>query len=40
VTEVPQLKAIVAEADPRAFVVVSPAQEILGKGFVPLQEEE
>ena len=36
VTEVPHLKALVREEDPEAFVVVSPAQEILGKGFGPL----
>ena len=40
ITEVPQLKAIVAEADPKAFVIVSPAQEILGRGFIPLQDED
>ena len=39
VTEVQQLKALVAEVDPNAFVIVAPAQEVLGKGFVPLQEE-
>lgn len=37
VTEVPHLKALVREEDPQAFVVVSPAQEILGKGFGPLR---
>lgn len=39
VTEVPQLKALVSEEDPNAFVVVSPAQEVFGKGFTPLEEE-
>ncbi len=39
VTEVPQLKALVADVDPNAFVVVVPAQEILGKGFMPLSQE-
>ena len=38
VTEVAQLKALVSAADPQAFVVVSPAQEVLGKGFKPLEE--
>jgi uncharacterized membrane protein len=38
-TEVPQLKALVAQADDSAFVIVAPAQEILGKGFIPLHEE-
>jgi len=40
VTEVPQLKALVAEADPNAFVIVSPAQGVFGKGFAPLEEEQ
>jgi hypothetical protein len=40
VTEVPQLKALVSQADPQAFVIVSPAQEVLGKGFNPLRSKE
>lgn len=40
VTEVPHLKALVAKADPNAFVVVSPAQNIFGKGFMPLEKDE
>jgi uncharacterized membrane protein len=40
VTEVPQMKALVSEADPNAFVIVSPAQGIFGKGFAPLEEEQ
>jgi uncharacterized membrane protein len=36
VTEVPQLKALVAAVDPNAFVIVIPAQEVLGRGFMPL----
>jgi uncharacterized membrane-anchored protein YitT (DUF2179 family) len=39
VTEVNHLKTLVNEADPQAFVIVSPAQEVLGRGFVPLQGE-
>ncbi|MFZ5910435.1 MAG: DUF2270 domain-containing protein [Chloroflexota bacterium] len=39
VTEVAQLKALVAAEDPNAFVIVSPAQGIFGKGFAPLQPE-
>ena len=39
VTEVPQLKAVVSAEDPNAFVIVSPVQEVLGKGFAPLREE-
>ncbi|MBN1658563.1 MAG: DUF2270 domain-containing protein, partial [Anaerolineae bacterium] len=40
VTEVPHLKSLVNSVDPKAFVVVSPAQEVLGEGFNPLQEAE
>jgi uncharacterized membrane protein len=39
VTEVHNLKTAVAKADPQAFVVVSPAQEVLGRGFHPLAEQ-
>jgi uncharacterized membrane protein len=38
VTEVGQLKALVHAEDSRAFVIVSPVQEILGRGFSPLEE--
>lgn len=38
VTEAHNLKAAVAKEDPQAFVIVSPAQEILGRGFNPLEE--
>jgi uncharacterized membrane-anchored protein YitT (DUF2179 family) len=37
VTEVSQLKALVSAEDPNAFVIVSPVQEILGRGFTPLE---
>jgi uncharacterized membrane protein len=40
VTEVAQLKALVAVTDPNAFVIVSPAQGVFGKGFAPLEEEQ
>ncbi|MBN1450203.1 MAG: DUF2270 domain-containing protein [Anaerolineales bacterium] len=40
VTEIPQLKALVSEADPNAFVVVIPARGVFGKGFMPLEKEE
>ncbi len=40
VTEISQLKALVAQADPDAFVIVSPAQNIFGHGFVPLKEKK
>jgi hypothetical protein len=39
VTEVHNLKTAVAKEDPQAFVIVSPAQEILGRGFNPLMEK-
>ena len=38
VTEVHNLKSAVAREDPSAFVVVSAAQEILGRGFNPLSD--
>src|SRR5512138_40518 len=38
VTEVHNLKSAVAREDPKAFVVVSTAQEILGRGFNPLSD--
>lgn len=39
ITEVPKLRALVAAEDPEAFVIVSPAQGIYGKGFQPLEEK-
>jgi uncharacterized membrane-anchored protein YitT (DUF2179 family) len=39
-TEVSHLKSVVSNTDPQAFVIVSPAQEVLGKGFNPLQTKE
>lgn len=38
VTEVSQLKALVHAEDARAFMIVSPVQEVLGKGFSPLDQ--
>jgi uncharacterized membrane protein len=38
-TEVPHLKALVSAEDPQAFVILSPAQEVLGKGFVSLDDQ-
>lgn len=37
VTEVNYLKALVRQEDSNAFIIVSPAQEILGRGFMPLK---
>jgi len=39
VTEVNYLKSLVRQSDNNAFVIVTPAQEILGRGFSPLEEE-
>jgi len=39
VTEVHNLKSAVAKEDPQAFVIVSVAQEVLGRGFNPLSSE-
>lgn len=36
-TEVPQLKSLVHKIDPTAFVVIIPAREVLGRGFIPLE---
>lgn len=36
-TELAHLKALVRAADPNAFIIVSPAQEILGRGFQALE---
>jgi len=40
VTEVHNLKTAVAKEDPNAFVIVSAAQEVLGRGFNPLAKED
>ena len=34
--QVPALREIVSEADPEAFMVISPSHEVLGEGFKPL----
>ena len=36
IREVPALREIVSQADPDAFMVVSPSHEVLGEGFKPL----
>jgi uncharacterized membrane-anchored protein YitT (DUF2179 family) len=35
-SEVAQLKTIVHECDPEAFIVIGQAHEVLGEGFKPL----
>jgi uncharacterized membrane protein len=40
VTETPQLKALVSREDDGAFVVITPAQTVLGRGFQPLAEDD
>jgi len=37
VTEVEHLKAIVREEDPHAFITIIPAKEVVGQGFIPLE---
>jgi uncharacterized membrane protein/uncharacterized protein YaaQ len=37
-TEISTLKALVSKEDHSAFVIVTPAQEIFGRGFMPLEE--
>ncbi len=39
VTEIPHLKAIVADVSPASFVVTMPAKDVFGKGFMPLKEK-
>ncbi|NUM45326.1 MAG: DUF2270 domain-containing protein [Anaerolineales bacterium] len=39
ITEVDTLKRIVKEEDPKAFVMITPAKEIFGAGFMPLSEK-
>jgi len=38
-TEISALKEIVSEIAPKSFVMVVPAKNILGRGFMPLEEE-
>jgi uncharacterized membrane-anchored protein YitT (DUF2179 family) len=40
VSEVTHLKAIIRAEDSQAFVIVVPAQEVLGRGFQPLKENK
>jgi uncharacterized membrane-anchored protein YitT (DUF2179 family) len=40
VTEMPHLKALVSAEDSNAFVVVAPAQQVLGRGFQPLAADD
>lgn len=40
ITEVNHLKKVVSDVDPRSFVIVTPAQEVLGRGFMPLSTEK
>ena len=40
VTEIEQLKVIVRQEDPHAFITVIPANEVVGAGFIPLEEDE
>ena len=38
-TESPRLRAIVAECDPKAFVIAASAHEVLGEGFMPIYQK-
>jgi uncharacterized membrane-anchored protein YitT (DUF2179 family) len=40
VSEIPLLKDLVKSVDMNAFVIVSPAQAIFGRGFMPLSDEK
>lgn len=40
VTEVAHLKQLVGNSDPNAFVVVTPAQEVFGLGFISLHKDQ
>lgn len=39
VTEIPAIRSLVEKADPGAFVIVTPAQEVYGEGFAELEAE-
>jgi uncharacterized membrane protein len=39
ITEIPHLRSVVNTVDPQAFVIVSPAQEVFGRGFMPLTKD-
>jgi hypothetical protein len=39
ITEVSHIKDLVNDADPQAFLIVIPAQEVLGRGFIPLEKQ-
>lgn len=40
ITEIANFKVIVSTQDPQAFMIVTPAQEVLGKGFLPFQNAQ
>jgi uncharacterized membrane-anchored protein YitT (DUF2179 family) len=40
VTEIGQLKTLVRQQDANAFVIVTPAKEVFGRGFSSLFREE
>lgn len=37
VTEIPALRALVKQADPEAFMIVTPVYDVYGEGFAPLE---
>lgn len=38
-TQIPQLKSIVRECDPDAFMIITSAQDVLGRGFKSIKKE-
>lgn len=38
ITEMQQLKTVVKEEDPRAFIIITPAQDVIGRGFQTLDD--
>lgn len=37
--EIPHLKALTRELDPKAFLIIGQAHEVRGEGFLPMGEE-
>lgn len=37
--EVPHLKSITRDLDPKAFLIIGQAHEVRGEGFLPIEED-
>ena len=37
--EIPHLKALTRELDPKAFLIIGQAHEVRGEGFLPIEED-